>query len=86
MILMRLCYPRIVGSQTLPKMNLRWIKRTRTSKRSREYLIKWENYPDSEWIPLAQLNCGALVYEFDQGAKARSRFQAMKAGDDHPGN
>ncbi|OWY94651.1 hypothetical protein PHMEG_00035562 [Phytophthora megakarya] len=45
-----------------------------------------ENYPDPEWIPLAQLNCGALLYEFDQGAKARARFQAMQAGNDHPGN
>ncbi|OWY90373.1 hypothetical protein PHMEG_00041521 [Phytophthora megakarya] len=67
-------------------LDLRWFKRTRTSKRSREYLIKWKNYPDPEWIPLAQLNCGALLYEFDQGAKARARFQAMQAGDDHPGN
>ncbi|OWY99601.1 LOW QUALITY PROTEIN: reverse transcriptase [Phytophthora megakarya] len=46
----------------------------------------FHNYPDPEWIPLAQLNCGALLYEFDQGAKARARFQAMQAGDDHPGN
>ncbi|OWY99664.1 LOW QUALITY PROTEIN: hypothetical protein PHMEG_00029300 [Phytophthora megakarya] len=65
-------------------LDLRWIKRTRTSKRSREYLIKWKG--DPEWIPLAQLNCGALLYEFDQGAKARARFQAMQAGDDHPGD
>ncbi|OWZ23835.1 hypothetical protein PHMEG_0001245 [Phytophthora megakarya] len=64
----------------------RWIKRTRTSKSSREYLIKWKGYTDPEWIPLAQLNGGALLYEFDQGAKARARFQAMQAGDDHPGN
>ncbi|OWY91985.1 hypothetical protein PHMEG_00039191, partial [Phytophthora megakarya] len=54
--------------------------------RSREYLIKWKGFTDPEWIPLAQLNCGALLYEFDQGAKARARFQAMQAGDDHPGN
>ncbi|OWZ06299.1 hypothetical protein PHMEG_00021464 [Phytophthora megakarya] len=77
------------GSQTLPKtkiLDLRWIKRTRTSKRSREYLIKWKGYTDPEWIPLVQLNCGALLYEFDQGAKARARFPAVQAGDDHPGN
>ncbi|OWY94592.1 hypothetical protein PHMEG_00035632 [Phytophthora megakarya] len=67
-------------------MDLRWIKRTRTSKRSREYLIKWKGFTDPEWIPLAQLNCGALLYEFDQGDKARASFQAMQAGDDHPEN
>ncbi|OWZ12139.1 hypothetical protein PHMEG_00014744 [Phytophthora megakarya] len=67
-------------------LDLRWIKRTRTSKRSREYLIKWYGYMDPEWISLAQLNCGGLLYEFDQGAKERSRFQTMQAVDDHPGN
>ncbi|OWY90347.1 hypothetical protein PHMEG_00041561, partial [Phytophthora megakarya] len=44
------------------------------------------SYLDPEWIPLAQLNCGALLYEFDQSAKAKARFQDMQAGDDHPGN
>ncbi|OWZ01706.1 reverse transcriptase [Phytophthora megakarya] len=74
-----------LGSQTLPRdeyeveeiLDIRWVKRTRTSKRSREYLTKWKEFTDPEWIPLVQLNCGALLYEFDQGAKARARFQAM---------
>ncbi|OWY91768.1 hypothetical protein PHMEG_00039515 [Phytophthora megakarya] len=84
----QLCYPRIAGNRILVEeiLDLRWIKRTRTSKRSREYLIKWKGFTDPEWIPLAQLNCGALLYEFDQRAKASARFQAMQAGDDHPGN
>ncbi|OWZ15550.1 hypothetical protein PHMEG_00010781 [Phytophthora megakarya] len=67
-------------------LDLRWIKRTWTSNRSREYLVKWKGCTDPEWIPLVQFNCGALLYEFDQGAKARARFQAMQSGDDHPGN
>ncbi|KAF1785511.1 hypothetical protein GQ600_25045 [Phytophthora cactorum] len=33
---------------------------------------------------MSQLNCGALLYEFNQGARARTRFRAMQAGDDHP--
>ncbi|OWY96092.1 hypothetical protein PHMEG_00033735, partial [Phytophthora megakarya] len=49
-------------------LDLRWIK---------QYLIKWKGFMDPEWIPLAQLNCGALLYEFEQGANARARFQAM---------
>ncbi|ETP40828.1 hypothetical protein F442_11897 [Phytophthora nicotianae P10297] len=56
----------------------------RTTKRTREYQIKWKGYWDPEWIPVSQLNCGALLYEFDQGAKAKARFRAMQAGDDHP--
>ncbi|POM79363.1 Hypothetical protein PHPALM_2991, partial [Phytophthora palmivora] len=64
--------------------DVRWVKRTRTSKRSREYLVKWKGYADPEWIPVSQLRCGALMYEFNKGAKAKARFQAMQAGDDHP--
>jgi hypothetical protein len=65
-------------------LDVRWSKRTRTSRRLREYLVKWKGYDDPEWIPMTQLNCGALLYEFNQGAKARTRFRAMQAGDDHP--
>ncbi|OWZ12491.1 hypothetical protein PHMEG_00014336 [Phytophthora megakarya] len=65
-------------------LDLRWSKRTRTSKRIREYLVKWRGYDEPDWVPLAQLSCGALLYEFNQGAKARARFRAMQAGDDHP--
>ncbi|KAE8967052.1 hypothetical protein PR001_g28215 [Phytophthora rubi] len=65
-------------------LDLRWVKRTRTAKRTREYLVKWKGYDDPDWTPVSQLSCGALLYEFNQGAKARARFQAMQAGDDHP--
>ncbi|GMG16131.1 unnamed protein product [Phytophthora fragariaefolia] len=64
-------------------LDLRWPKRTRTSRRTREYLVKWKGYDDPEWLPLSQLSCGALLYEFNQGARARGRFQTMEAGDDH---
>ncbi|KAE9083581.1 hypothetical protein PF006_g26662 [Phytophthora fragariae] len=65
-------------------LDLRWVKRTRTAKRTREYLVKWKGYDDPYWTPVSQLSCGALLYEFNHGAKARARFQAMQAGDDHP--
>ncbi|POM61062.1 hypothetical protein PHPALM_29984, partial [Phytophthora palmivora] len=60
--------------------DVRWVKRTR----SREYLVKWKGYVDPEWIPVSQLSCGALLYEFNKGARAKARFQAMQAGNDHP--
>ncbi|GMF46773.1 unnamed protein product [Phytophthora fragariaefolia] len=65
-------------------LDLRWSKRTRTSRRTREYLVKWKGYDDPEWLPLSQLSCGALLYEFNQGARARARFQTLQAGVDHP--
>ncbi|OWZ10034.1 hypothetical protein PHMEG_00017183 [Phytophthora megakarya] len=64
--------------------DVRWVKRTRTARRSREYLVKWKGYDNPEWIPVTQLNCGSLLYEFNKGTRARARFQAMQAGDDHP--
>ncbi|OWZ22680.1 hypothetical protein PHMEG_0002594 [Phytophthora megakarya] len=67
-------------------LDLRWSKKTRTSKWRREYLVKWKSYDDPEWLPVSQLNCGALRYEFNQGARARARFQSIQAGDDHPQN
>ncbi|KAJ8579189.1 hypothetical protein ON010_g2 [Phytophthora cinnamomi] len=65
-------------------LDLRWTKRTRTSKRVGEYLIKWKGCDDLEWLPMSKLNCEALLYEFNQGARTRACFQAMQAGDDHP--
>ncbi|KAG6619564.1 reverse transcriptase [Phytophthora cinnamomi] len=65
-------------------LDLRWSKQTRTSRRTREYLVKWKGYDDPEWLPVSQLSCGALLYAFNQGARARARFQTMQAGDDHP--
>ncbi|OWZ14400.1 LOW QUALITY PROTEIN: reverse transcriptase [Phytophthora megakarya] len=67
-------------------LDLRWFKKTRTSKRRREYLTKWEGYNDPEWLPASQLNCGGLLYEFNQGARARARLRSMQAVDDHPQN
>ncbi|KAE8959766.1 hypothetical protein PR002_g30430 [Phytophthora rubi] len=63
-------------------LDLRWSKRTRTSKKVLEYLIKWKGYDEPEWLPMSQLRCGELPYEVNQGAKSRARFQSMLAGDD----
>ncbi|OWZ06220.1 hypothetical protein PHMEG_00021559 [Phytophthora megakarya] len=65
-------------------LDLRWSKKTRTSKMRPEYLVKWKCYDDPEWLPVSQLNCGALHYEFNQGVRARARFRSVQAGDDHP--
>ncbi|GMF60602.1 unnamed protein product [Phytophthora fragariaefolia] len=62
--------------------DIRWVKRTRTSRRLREYLVKWKGYSDPEWFPVSQLNCGALLYGFNKCARAQSRFRVMQSGDD----
>ncbi|OWY91775.1 LOW QUALITY PROTEIN: hypothetical protein PHMEG_00039508 [Phytophthora megakarya] len=49
-----------------------------------EYLVKWKSYEAPDWIPPGRLNCGRMLYEIDQGERARVRFQAIKAGDELP--
>ncbi|OWZ06342.1 reverse transcriptase [Phytophthora megakarya] len=61
-------------------VDLRWTKRTRNAKRIREYLIKWKGYHELQWLPVSQLNCGSLLYKFNQPARANTRFAAMQSG------
>ena len=63
--------------------DVRWVQsRTRTARRRKEYLVKWAGYEEPDWVPVERLNCGALLYEFDVGARARARFQAMQSADE----
>ncbi|OWZ07815.1 reverse transcriptase [Phytophthora megakarya] len=65
-------------------LDVRWVTRTRTSRRVKEYQVKWKGYEAPDWVPQGRLNCGRLLYEFDQGERARVRFQAMQSGDELP--
>ncbi|OWY97653.1 reverse transcriptase, partial [Phytophthora megakarya] len=65
-------------------LDVRWVTRTRTSRRVKEYQVKWKGYEAPDWVPQGHLNCGRLLYEFDQGERARARFQAMQSGDELP--
>ncbi|KAF1784022.1 hypothetical protein GQ600_19261 [Phytophthora cactorum] len=38
-----------------------------------------ERHDETEWLPVTKLNCGALLYEPNQGARARARFRLCKA-------
>ncbi|GMF17478.1 unnamed protein product [Phytophthora lilii] len=65
-------------------LDVRWVTRTRTSRRIKEYKVKWKGYDAPEWISQDRLNCGRLLHAFDQGERARVRFQAMQSGDELP--
>ncbi|OWZ08170.1 hypothetical protein PHMEG_00019334 [Phytophthora megakarya] len=53
-------------------------------RRVKGYQVKWKGYEVPDWVPRGHLNCGRLLYEFDQGERVRGRFQAMQSGDELP--
>ncbi|KAJ0390698.1 hypothetical protein P43SY_010286 [Pythium insidiosum] len=64
-------------------LDVRWVTSgTRSGRRHKEYLVKWRGYDEPDWVRLEQLNCGRLIYEFDQTRWAQSRFAAMQSADE----
>ena len=60
-------------------LDVRWSKkRTRNGRSFKEYLVKWKNFTadHNSWEPTANLNCGALLYEFDRSQTFRDRLAA----------
>ena len=61
-------------------LDVKW-GRTRTGRRTKEYLVKWTGYVQPSWEPVQQLSCGRLLFEFDRSARGRARFAAMRTHD-----
>lgn len=62
--------------------DVRWVKKSRTSWRTKEYLIKWRCYKAVEWITMKNLSCDRLMHDFDKEARAKTRFHAMQSADE----
>jgi hypothetical protein len=56
--------------------------RTRNGRHKVEYLVRWRGYTDPDWVAEADLNCGGLLFDFQQQQKARNRFQVMQTAPD----
>ncbi|OWY98881.1 reverse transcriptase [Phytophthora megakarya] len=54
-------------------------KRTRYGRIYRGFLVHWRGYGDPPWIDEADLNCGALLYEFLRDRANRNRFGVMQS-------
>ena len=65
--------------------DVRWSRGTRNSRKTKEYLVEWKGYEQRDWVPVQNLNCGQLLFEFDRSVVAQNRFQAMVMGDDPEG-
>ncbi|OWZ02295.1 hypothetical protein PHMEG_00026169, partial [Phytophthora megakarya] len=59
--------------------DMRTGKRTRYGRIYREFLVYWRGYEDPTWVDEADLNCGALLYEFLRDRTNRNRFGAMQS-------
>ncbi|OWZ02511.1 hypothetical protein PHMEG_00025913 [Phytophthora megakarya] len=59
--------------------DMRTGKRTRYGRVYREFLVHWRGYEDPTWIDEADLNCGALPYEFLRDRANRNRFGVMQS-------
>ena len=54
-------------------------RKTRYGRVYRQFLVKWKGYPDPSWVDEADLNCGALLQEFERDRVSRSRFEVMQS-------
>ncbi|ETO64085.1 hypothetical protein F444_18333, partial [Phytophthora nicotianae P1976] len=54
-------------------------RRTRYGRKLREFLVLWKGYDDPTWVDEADLNCGALQYDYLRDHINRSRFGVMQS-------
>ncbi|ETL38265.1 hypothetical protein L916_10135 [Phytophthora nicotianae] len=59
--------------------DVRSSKKTRYGHTRREYLVFWKGYDEPSWVDELDLNCGALLRDFDRGQTDRNRFEAMQS-------
>ncbi|POM72167.1 Reverse transcriptase [Phytophthora palmivora] len=43
-----------------------------------EFKVFWKGYDDPSWVDEADLNCGALLHEYERRRTSRNRFHAMQ--------
>ncbi|ETM30748.1 hypothetical protein L914_21576 [Phytophthora nicotianae] len=71
----------------LEEDEVEWIADVRSSKKIRygrtrcEYLIFWKSYAEPSWVDETDLNCGALLRDFDRGRTDRNRFEAVPSNE-----
>uniref|UniRef100_H3H9H5 Chromo domain-containing protein n=1 Tax=Phytophthora ramorum TaxID=164328 RepID=H3H9H5_PHYRM len=54
-------------------------RRTRYGRVHRDFLVFWKGYDDPTWVDEADLNCGAMLRDFERGLASRNRFEVMQS-------
>ena len=52
-------------------------RKTRYGRVHRQFLVHWKGYSDPSWIDEPDLNCGAMLEEFERNRISRNRFEVM---------
>ncbi|POM68575.1 LOW QUALITY PROTEIN: Reverse transcriptase [Phytophthora palmivora] len=60
-------------------VDMRSGKRTRYGRTLREFLVHWKGYDEPTWVDEADLNCGALLYDYLRDRANRNRFVVMQS-------
>jgi hypothetical protein len=60
-------------------------RRTRYGRVHREFLVHWKGYDEPTWVDEADLNCGALLREFERSRVNRNRFNVMQSHEEGAG-
>ncbi|POM59229.1 reverse transcriptase [Phytophthora palmivora] len=60
-------------------VDMRSGKRTRYGRTLREFLVHWKGYDEPTWVDEADLNCGALMYDYLRDLTNRNRFEVMQS-------
>ncbi|GMF48926.1 unnamed protein product [Phytophthora fragariaefolia] len=59
--------------------DVRTVSRTRYEREHRDFLLYWKGYHEPTCIDETDVNCGALLREFDCAQASRNRFEAMQS-------
>ncbi|CAI5724237.1 unnamed protein product [Peronospora effusa] len=54
-------------------------KKTRYGRQQREFLVQWKGHPNPSWVDEVDLNCGALLRDFERKNTIHNRFEAMQS-------
>ena len=54
-------------------------RKIRFERVHRQFLVYWKGYTDPSWVDEADLNCGALLLDFDRTQVSNNRFEAMQS-------
>ena len=60
-------------------VNVRSDRKTRYGRVQRQYLVNWKGHTEPSWVDEADLNCGALLQDFERDQARKNRFGVMQS-------